>query len=84
MESFGTFQKLTVTWVSQHSLSINGKRQHITRNDLLDVAKSMNIKKAADIIDQIKSVVSQWNDFAKQTNVKDDLREAIDKTLLLL
>lgn len=72
------------TWVSQHSLSINGKRQHITRNDLLDVAKSMNIKKPVDIIDQIKNVVSKWNDFAKQTNVKDDLRDAINKTLLLL
>lgn len=71
-------------WVNQHSLSINGKRQGITRNDLLEVARNMNIKKAADIIDQIKNVVSKWNDFAKQTNVKDDLCAAINKTLLLL
>lgn len=70
-------------WVSQHSLSINGKRQHITRDDLLNVAKNMNIKKAGAIIDQIKNVVSKWNDFAGQANVKGDLRDAIDKTLLL-
>ena len=72
------------TWVSQHSLSINGKRQNITRNDLLEVAKNMNIKKADTIINQVNAVVSSWNDFAAQTNVKADLREAVGKTLLLL
>ncbi len=72
------------TWVSQHSLSINGKRQNITRDDLLEVAKNMNIKKAATIINQVNAVVSRWNDFAAQTNVKPELRDAITKTLVLL
>jgi len=45
------------TWVSQHSLSINGKRQNITRDDLLQVAKRMNIKKAVAIIDQVHAAV---------------------------
>ena len=72
------------TWVSQHSLSINGKRQNITRDDLIEVAKNMNIKKAVTIINQINAVVSRWNDFAAQTNIKTDLRDAVGKTLLLL
>lgn len=72
------------TWVSQHSLSINGKRQNITRKDLLEVAKNMNIKKADTIINQINAVVNRWNDFATQTNVKADLRDAVGKTLLHL
>ena len=72
------------TWVSQHSLSINGKRQNITLDDLLVVAKNMNIKKAAAIIKQINAVISRWNDFADQTNVNHDLKNAISKTLLLL
>jgi serine/threonine-protein kinase HipA len=72
------------TWVSQHSLSINGKRQNITRDDLLEVAKNMNIKKADTIIKQVNAVVSKWNDFAAQINVKSDLRDAVGKTLLLL
>ena len=72
------------TWVSQHSLSINGKRQNITRDDLLQVAKNMNIKKADSIIRQINNVTGRWNDFAVQTNVKDDLKSAVEKTLLLL
>jgi serine/threonine-protein kinase HipA len=72
------------TWVSQHSLSINGKRQNITRDDLLEVAQKMNIKKATSIINQVNAVVSRWHDFAAQTNVKTDLRDAVGKTLLLL
>lgn len=43
-------------WVSQHALSINGKRDNITRDDLLEVSGQMNIKKADKIIDR-KSVV---------------------------
>jgi serine/threonine-protein kinase HipA len=72
------------TWVSQHSLSINGKRQNITRDDLLEVAKRMNIKKAATIINEVHAAVSKWDDFASQANVETVLREAIAKTLLLL
>jgi serine/threonine-protein kinase HipA len=71
-------------WVSQHSMSINGKRQNITRADLLLVAKKMNIKKADTIIDKVHDTVSKWSDFATQTNVEKDLKEAITKTLLLL
>ena len=69
-------------WVSQHSLSINGKRQVITRDDLLAVAKNMNIKKAGIIISQIIEVVNKWTDFAEQTNVNTIMRDAISKTLL--
>lgn len=72
------------TWVSQHSLSINGKRQNITRDDLLQVAKRMNIKKADAIIDQVHAAVCKWDDFASQANVEKALRDAIAKTLLLL
>lgn len=72
------------TWVSQHSLSINGKRQNITRDDLLAVAKNMNIKKAEHIVNHIKAIVSRWDDFANETKVKSDLKNAIEKTLLPL
>ena len=72
------------TWVSQHSMSINNKRQNITRHDLLEVAKKINIKKADAIINQVNEAVSNWSEFANQTNVNNDLKEAIEKTLLIL
>ena len=70
--------------MSQHALSINGKRNNISRDDLLAVAKSMNIKKAAVILDQISSIVKSWKDFATETKVKPKLRDAIGETLLFL
>ncbi|MDO8997185.1 MAG: type II toxin-antitoxin system HipA family toxin [Sediminibacterium sp.] len=71
-------------WVSQHALSVNGKRNNISKDDLLIVAKNMNIKKAPAIINQISSTVKSWKDFATETKVKAKLRDAIGETLLLL
>ena len=70
------------SWVSQQSLSVNGKRNDITRNDLLSVARQMNIKKGANIVDQINEVVNQWPQYAEQTNVSPKLRDAINATLI--
>jgi len=69
-------------WVSQHALSINGKRKDITRDDMITIAKSMNIKKAASIIIDINNVVARWPEFAEEVSVKRDLRDAILKTLI--
>lgn len=71
-------------WVSQHSLSINGKRSDITRQDLLDVAYQMNVKKAPNILDEINNIVSEWNSYAEKFSVHSDLKEAINKTLVLI
>lgn len=70
------------TWVSQQSLSINGKRQHILRDDLLQLAKQMNIKKAEHLLDQVQSVVANWKQYAEQVSVGEELKNSIAKTLL--
>lgn len=69
-------------WVSQHALSINGKRKDITSKDLLSIAKSMNIKKAEKIITEIKNKTANWNAYAEQTNVNSSLRNSINKVLI--
>ena len=69
-------------WVNQHSLSINGKRENITRDDLLAVAKNMHVKKANGMIQQISEVVSEWKVYAAETKVKPALSNSIAKTLL--
>ncbi|PWL59842.1 MAG: toxin HipA, partial [Bacteroidales bacterium] len=40
-------------WTAQHQMSINGKFDDITRQDLLEFAKRNNIKEATEIIDRI-------------------------------
>jgi serine/threonine-protein kinase HipA len=71
-------------WVSQQSLSINGKRLNITKDDFLSVAKQMNIKKAANIVSQVNEIVKNWAHYARQTNVYPSLRNTINNTLINL
>jgi serine/threonine-protein kinase HipA len=71
-------------WVSQHALSINGKRQNITKHDLLTLAKSMSIKKAEQIVVQLNEIVQKWPHYAELTKVDPRLRDAIHKTLINL
>jgi serine/threonine-protein kinase HipA len=71
------------TWVSQQSLSVNGKRKDITVSDMLEVAQNMSIKKPEAIIQQINGVVKKWPQYADKMRVKEDLRDAIQKTLIV-
>ena len=41
-------------WVSSQSLTVNVKRTNITTADLLTVAKTVTIKKAAAIMEEVK------------------------------
>ena len=56
-------------WISQHQMSINGKFDGITRNDLLEIAKRNSIKEAAEIIDQISIAASGWGRVARECDV---------------
>lgn len=67
-------------WVSQHALSINGKRDQITVFDFMEVAKSMNIKKAKDVIQQVREGVSDFRKFAENRGVHNDLLQSIEST----
>lgn len=70
------------TWVSQHCLSVNGKRNNIQRSDLLEVARKMNIKRASEIVEQVNKVIGRWKEYADEQQVDPGLRDAIDQTLV--
>lgn len=68
-------------WVSQHALSINGKRKDINKSDLLVIGNSIHCKRAAEIVDEIESIVMNWDRFASEVGVSKELIEAIDATI---
>ena len=74
--------KPDLRWVSQHALSINGKRTAITKEDLLIIGKSIKNKKAASIIGEINDTVSHWKKFADEVNVLPEIRDEIASTLI--
>ncbi|MEI7829125.1 MAG: type II toxin-antitoxin system HipA family toxin [Prolixibacteraceae bacterium] len=69
-------------WVSQHALSINGKRTDIIKEDLLIIGKSIQNKKAEAMIAEINNTIRQWEDYANNVKVSVNLRDAISKTLI--
>jgi serine/threonine-protein kinase HipA len=71
-------------WVSQQSLSVNGKRQGIGRKDLLEVARQMSIKKPDEIITHTEKVLKSWPNYARQCHVEVVLQNAIAATFVML
>lgn len=71
-------------WVSQHALSIGGKRKGFLAQDFITLANKMNIKKPKEIIEQVRNAVSNWRNFANEVAVDLDLTKAIERTLLYL
>jgi len=69
-------------WVSQHALSIHGKRTHISKDDLMTIGRSIRYKKAAETIEEISKTVGQWKTFADAVAVSPTLRDEIASTLI--
>jgi serine/threonine-protein kinase HipA len=70
-------------WLARHQMSVNGKRENITRDDFLMVGKQMNIKKAREIIERVKSVAENWVGYAKQAGIPENQAKEIASTHLL-
>ncbi len=58
-------------FTSLHQMSVNGKRDSFERSDLLQVAQSMNIKKAKEIIEEIVASVSRWPIYADECGISE-------------
>jgi serine/threonine-protein kinase HipA len=72
----------TNIWLSQHQLSINGKRKNIIKEDLLAIAKEISLKKGKKIIEEISDVVAKWSAFSDDAGVPAKQMAAIQKTHL--
>lgn len=71
-------------WVSQQALSINGKRTNIDKEDLIVIGNSIRNRKAAEIIEEISLIVSNWKTYADEVEVSPELRDNIAATLIRL
>jgi len=60
------------TWTKEHQMSLNNKRDDLRYSDLTAVASSVGIKAANDIIGHIVEVVSRWNDYACDADIRKE------------
>ena len=71
-------------WVNKQTLSVNGKRLNIAKEDLMTIAKDNTIKKGEKIITEINSIIKSWHAYAKKAKVRSDLKDRIHTNLNIL
>lgn len=71
-------------WTNQHQMSINGKTDNFTFEDMLQVAATMDIKNSREIVERIVDSVSKWKEYAKDAGVREEHMQEIQSNLLLL
>ena len=70
-------------WTATHQMSINGKFDDITRQDLIEFAIQNNIKNAALIINEVCETASRWPQMAKECDVPSNMVDPIVSNMLL-
>ncbi|MCC8112619.1 MAG: type II toxin-antitoxin system HipA family toxin [Bacteroidales bacterium] len=71
-------------WTASHQLSINGKYDFITKEDLLEIGKRNNINDPELIIESLVDKASQWPSMAKECDVPQNLIDGIIPNFQLL
>ena len=66
-------------WTQTHQMSINGKRDHFTKQDLMTVAETNDLKKAEEVIQEVMAAVEKWPTFANEAGVSKNKIEVISK-----
>ncbi|MDT8367188.1 MAG: type II toxin-antitoxin system HipA family toxin [bacterium] len=66
-------------WTNRHQMTVNGKRDQFTRNDLLAVSEEAGIKKADRILEHIADIIMDWPRYARDAGVPEDRIEKIGR-----
>ena len=70
-------------WTDRHQMTINGKRDNFSIDDLIRVAETGDIKRPRAVIQEVSNVVRQWPDYAQDAAVSKSNILAIEKDLRL-
>ncbi|HTY48314.1 MAG TPA: HipA domain-containing protein, partial [Steroidobacteraceae bacterium] len=66
-------------WLSQHQMSVNGKFDGFTREDLMKLADTVSLSRstAADLIGEVGRAVGRWEEFAAVAGAPEDYAQQI-------
>ncbi|MGL4369160.1 MAG: type II toxin-antitoxin system HipA family toxin [Spirochaetota bacterium] len=73
------------SWTSKHQMSMNGKSDGFTLTDFRECAKHALMKRgrADSIIDEVRTAVREWRNFADDAHIEPSWRDVIQKNLRL-
>ncbi len=66
-------------WVSRHLMSVGGKFENLTRDDLLAFADRFKVTDARGIISDVARAVGQWTEFAEQAGVSGSFIQHVQR-----
>lgn len=64
-------------WTYQHLMGVNGKFQGITRDDLLEDADRFGVRRAVEILADVRASIESWPDFAQKAGLEASLRDRV-------
>ncbi|MDL2275600.1 type II toxin-antitoxin system HipA family toxin [Desulfosarcina sp. OttesenSCG-928-G10] len=72
-------------WTDRHQMTLSGKRDHFTLDDLMACGKRAGLKaaEARQIVADIREVVSRWREYAEAVSVFPQERDRIQSVLRL-
>lgn len=71
-------------WVNDHQLTLNGKRDHFCREDLMKYSLLINnFREAPKVINQVVEAVENWSEYALKAGVFSQLANTIKSNLRL-
>lgn len=68
-------------WTAKHQMSIGGKFDDITKEDLLAFARVNNIKDASEVIEEILEVTAKWPKLAEECGVPSAMIDMISPNM---
>jgi serine/threonine-protein kinase HipA len=68
-------------WTQRHQMSVNEKFEHITRDDLLEVAERFNVPGARSVLGDVDAAVGRWREFAEECDVELGHTERIERDI---
>lgn len=68
-------------YMNSHELTLNGKRNNITQNDLIRVAKENDISNYKEIIQQTGNSLQEFHKEAEKYDIPEPISRAIEKKL---
>ena len=71
-------------WISRHQMTVNGKSENITADDMIAVGQNIGLKisKCKNIIEEEKKVISNWLEYAKISSVSEERANIINSIIM--
>jgi serine/threonine-protein kinase HipA len=72
-------------WTARHQMTLNGRSDGFTRADFRAAAKAVSMKRgrADALLDEVRTTVRRWPEFAAQARLPDAVRDEISRHLRL-